>query len=222
MTDIEARITFRVIEASIARGKDADVSDRLIGRLRPRIERFAVRVRHATAEAVILAGLPLELPGVIPALGKIRDDPHIVVPSIRPPLIGARHAQAHFVCRDRHGVRTSRIRGRINAWNRLTGSGALPIGSHHPSRPCRSRRSGSDRDVIPSILQQILSDRADVAGAESRIPERLPLEGQVPLPGLGHLQIRIDKYRANPHGLEAGREYEAVERIGKIRRVDVQ
>ena len=79
-----------------------------------------------------------------------------------------------------------------------------------------------DRQVGELVLEEPHAVIARVGEPHRGVKGDLPLEGQVPLPGLGHLQIRIDKYRANPHGLEAGREYEAVERIGKIRRVDVQ
>src|SRR5712691_5793564 len=97
MTYVKTRGTSTVRQSARAERESGDVAGALVRRFGARIDRFRKRVRHPTRKTVIFARLPLELPGVIPALSHVIDDKHITVPGIGTTLVRARHTQAHFV-----------------------------------------------------------------------------------------------------------------------------
>ena len=219
MSRIEAREA-PAVRTGIGR-EEVDIAGAAAGRLRPDVERFAVRVGNPSLKTLDHPALPLDLAGVVRGIGEVGDDEVREVARVGTPFVGSRNADTDFVRRDGNRIGAGRVGRQVEAG--LARAGAEPILGYDPGR-IASRRPWLDRQIVESILQQILAKRADITEPETGLGEDLPLEREVPLPRLRHLQIRIGGRQTDPsRGRFSGDEDNAIccERIGQIERHDV-
>ena len=104
---MEPRVAFRIRRVRPLLVGVARADERGLGR---GVERTASRVARRDLQTVAQPLDPFDLNSVVPGLGVIAHDEVRRVARIRPPFVGAGHAQADLVVRDRHHDRAGRVR----------------------------------------------------------------------------------------------------------------